>query len=76
MNEYNEQGEPNGPWEEYYSNGKLYWRGNYVNGKASGLFERYWSDGNLWYKKNYVNGKGLHERYSSNGKLNIKQYWL
>ena len=58
MNGYNDKGERHGPWEEYYSNGKLYWRKNYVNGKLHGLYECYWFNGNLDYKVNYVNGKG------------------
>ena len=51
MNEYNENGERHGPWEKYYSNGKSYWRANYVNGKMHGLYEDYYyTNGNLIYK--------------------------
>ena len=63
MNKYNDKGEQHGPWEEYYSNGKLWYKENYVNGKLHGLHEKYYSNGNLDYKENYVNGKlhGLRE---------------
>jgi len=47
MNGFNENGEKHGPWEEYWINGKLGYRGNYFNGKMHGLFERYHSNGNL-----------------------------
>jgi len=53
MNGYNENGKPDGPWEEYWSNGKLSWKGNYkVNGKRNGLCEVYHSNGKL-YNINY-----------------------
>ena len=51
MNKYNEQGEQHGPWEEYHSNGKLWYKANYVNGEPDGIFE--------WYY--YSNGSKLHE---------------
>ena len=41
MNKYNDQGQPHGPFETYYANGKLYYKGNYVNGKSHGLWEGY-----------------------------------
>ena len=77
MNGFNENGEKHGPWEEYWENGKSYWKGNYVNGKKHGLCEHYGIYGKLSYKVNFVNGNehGLSEWYS-NGKLYIKQYWL
>ena len=56
MNAYNEEGLREGPWEEYYSNGNLWYKENYVNGKANGLFERYFSNLNVCYKINFVNG--------------------
>ena len=79
MNQYNDKRQRHGPWEDYFSNGKLGYKTNYVNGKEHGLSEDYYcSNGNLSYKANYVNGKehGLSERYSSNGKLYFKQYHL
>ena len=77
MNGFNENGLKEGPWEEYHDNGNLMDKENYVNGKLHGLYESYYSNGKLWYKVNYVNGveHGLSEWYS-NGKLNIKQYFL
>jgi len=77
INLYNEKGEEHGYWENYYSNGQLDYKGNYVNGKKHGYWENYWSDGQLWHKGNYVNGKkhGYWESYYSNGDLIYKGYY-
>ena len=47
MNKHNEQGQPHGPWEEYYRNGNLNCKGNYLNGEPHGIFEWYWFNGLL-----------------------------
>ena len=74
---YNDKGEPHGYWEVYYFNGKLMFKGNYLNGKEHGYWERYCDNGQLWYKGNYVNGNphGYWEYYYSNGKLYFKGYY-
>ena len=74
MNKYNEQGLEHGPWEDYYSNGKLYSRGNYVNGKLHGVFDYYFNTGVLCSRRNYINGKphGLTEWYVYNGGINLR----
>ena len=54
---FNEEGEPHGYWEIYYPSGKLWFKGNYVNGKQDGYWEWYHSNGKLMYKGNYVNDK-------------------
>ena len=56
MNVYNNKGEQHGPWEIYYLNGRLDWKGEYVNDNRHGLCESYWSNGNLHYKGEYRNG--------------------
>jgi len=65
MNGYNDNILKDGPWGEYWINGKLGYSGNYSNGK-------------LGYKVNYVNGKkhGLFERYHSNGNLRNLEFFL
>lgn len=47
MNKYNEQGQQHGLWEKYYRNRKLWYKGNYLNGKLDGLCEEYHGNGNL-----------------------------
>jgi antitoxin component YwqK of YwqJK toxin-antitoxin module len=79
MNELNNNGESHGYWEQHRTNGSLWYRGNYSNGKRHGYFVEYWfNGGNLWYKGNYVNGerKDYWELYNKNGDLDIKQFYL
>lgn len=54
MNAYNDKGEKHGPWEKYWYNGNLWYKENYVNGKAQGLFEIYDSNGKLSYKQYFL----------------------
>ena len=75
----NDKGERHGYWEVYYSNGQLYTKGNYVNGKPHGSWEVYYDNGLLSSKGNYVAGK-LHGSwefyYYNNGKLKSKIYYI
>ena len=50
----NEKGEAHGSWEYYWSNGQLYYKGNYVNGNKHGYWEYYWSSGELNIKIYYI----------------------
>ena len=54
MNKYNDKGERHGPWEVHYSNGKLCYKANYINGKSYGLYEWYYSNGELNIKQYYL----------------------
>jgi antitoxin component YwqK of YwqJK toxin-antitoxin module len=75
---YNDKGEQHGYWEDYYSNGKLWYKGNYVNGKQHGYWESYYDNGNLAYKGNYIDGKrhGYWEWYYDNGELREINYYI
>jgi len=55
MNKRNKEGKLHGPWEDYYSNGKLSSKANYVNGKLHGLFEWYYSNGKIQEIGYYIN---------------------
>ena len=57
INLYNEKGERHGVWEDYYDNGQLRYRGNYVNGIEHGICESYYSSGQLCYRKEYNMGE-------------------
>jgi antitoxin component YwqK of YwqJK toxin-antitoxin module len=75
----NDQGKRHGYWERYYTNGQLYYKGNFVDGIKHGYWEYYYySNGQLYSKGNYVNGKlhGYWEYYHDNGKLNSKIYYI
>jgi len=41
-------------WEWYNNNGKLFYKGNYINGNQVGLWERYYDNGQLETKKYYI----------------------
>jgi antitoxin component YwqK of YwqJK toxin-antitoxin module len=43
-----------GPWEQYYDNGQLHYRGFYMNSKFYNFCECYTKDGNLNYKGNFI----------------------
>jgi antitoxin component YwqK of YwqJK toxin-antitoxin module len=77
INLFDEKGNRHGYWERYWSNGKLDFKGNYVNGNRHGYFESYYDNGQLYYKGNYVNGKehGYWESYYSNGQLDYKGFY-
>jgi len=51
---YNENGEPHGYWEDYFSNGQLCYKGNFVNGKEHGYWESYYDNGQLRNKTYYI----------------------
>ena len=70
INQYDSEGRRQGYWE-YYQDGKLYSKGNYINGEREGYWETYHSNGQLEGKGNYVNNKkdGMWEYYWSNGNL-------
>jgi len=41
MNEYNDNDEMDGYWEKYHSNGRLWYKGNFINGQFHGYWEWY-----------------------------------
>jgi antitoxin component YwqK of YwqJK toxin-antitoxin module len=73
MNQLNDKGY----WEQYYSNGNLLSKGNFINGERDGYWECYHSDGVLWYKGNFLNGEffGYRELYND-GKIKGKEFYL
>jgi antitoxin component YwqK of YwqJK toxin-antitoxin module len=74
---YNDKGHRHGYWEEYYRNGRLFFKGNYVSGVEDGYWQVYHTNGQLRFKGKYVNGNrhGHFESYHSNGKLIYKGYY-
>ena len=50
----NENNQPHGYWERYYSNGQLMYKGNYVDGKPHGYWEEYYNNGKLNYKTYFI----------------------
>jgi hypothetical protein len=70
INQYDSEGRRQGYWE-YYQDGKLYSKGNYINGEREGYWETYHSNDQLYSKGKYKKGnqEGMWEYYWSNGNL-------
>jgi hypothetical protein len=47
---FNEKGQYHGYFEKYHPNGKLWWKGNYINDLQIGYHERYFN-GKILYRK-------------------------
>tara|TARA_B110000858_G_C17432295_1_gene305987 strand:+ start:249 stop:560 length:312 start_codon:yes stop_codon:yes gene_type:complete len=64
--------------EEYYDNGQLRYKWQYLNYKIHGDQFDYYSNGKLNYKTQYLNDKphGEQLRYHKNGKLWYKSYCI
>jgi antitoxin component YwqK of YwqJK toxin-antitoxin module len=62
----NEKGEHHGYWETYYNNGRLEYKGLFINSYKFGLHECFFSDGELIYKANYIDNDcyGYHKYIS------------
>ena len=61
---------PNGKGIKYYSNGKILYEGDFVNGLFEGNGKYIWEDGEYYigeYKNGLRNGKGI--EYYANGKI-------
>ena len=56
-------GERNGKGKEYYSNGKLEFEGDYLNGKKwNGKEKEYYENDKLQFEGEYLNGKNGMEK--------------
>jgi antitoxin component YwqK of YwqJK toxin-antitoxin module len=56
INQYDMGGRKQGYWEDYYENGRIRSKGNYVNGIWEGNWEWYYDNGKISSKASYVNG--------------------
>jgi antitoxin component YwqK of YwqJK toxin-antitoxin module len=50
----NENGIKHGYWEDYWDNGNLWYKGNYVDGNRHGYWEVYNYNGNLNQIRYYI----------------------
>lgn len=57
INRYNQKGEKDGVWKEFYENGNVKDEKNYSNGKLNGIFKIYNKDRKLLEKLYYKNGE-------------------
>ncbi len=67
-----------GLWEDYRSDGTVYWRGHYHHGKWHGVWGWYRSDGTLAWREHWHHGvrKGLETGWDSPGRIASKRYHL
>ncbi len=67
-------GEMNGDWKTYFSNGILESKGNYIKGIKEGLWQEYYENSQLRSTGNYIDEKkdGFWEEYFENGNLASK----
>ncbi len=54
MNGLNDKGQRHGYWEDYYLNGNLLSKGNFINGKRDGYWEWYDPNSNIIEKKFFL----------------------
>ena len=74
---YNKDFKQHGYWEKYHYNGKLHFKGHYVNNKKNGYWEIYYDNGNPSLKGNFINDNPNNyvEKYSRE-KLIIKEFFI
>ena len=68
---YNENGEYNGQQLEYYDNGNLKLKAEYINGVPNGIQKSYYEDGSIKTEIEYKNGwlSGMKYLYSPEGNI-------
>jgi antitoxin component YwqK of YwqJK toxin-antitoxin module len=80
INHYDPDGRKRGIWCDFFTNGQLYFKGDYVNDEMVGYWEFYYTDGKLQSKGLYKNGlkEGEWKYYHNydNGKLWYKDYYV
>lgn len=53
INKTDAQGRQQGLWVSYWNDGKVYWRGHFLNNIPYGFWERYYKNGDIEFKKLY-----------------------
>ena len=76
-NQYNAEDYKVGYWEKYHYSGKIFYKGNYIDGKREGYWEFYYPNGTLDYAGKFVNDirVGLW-KYYFDGELTYKEYFI
>jgi antitoxin component YwqK of YwqJK toxin-antitoxin module len=57
INQTDPEGRSHGVWEDYYTDGTLWWRTHYRHGKEHGVREGYCKDGTLVLREQHLHGK-------------------
>ncbi len=74
----NAKGEAHGFWELYFDNGKLFYKGNFINGKEDGWFKENHLSGKTDMRGYHINGvrHGLWKEYYRGGNMREKTYYI
>ena len=74
INQYDSEGNKQGYWENYNTNGKIESKGNYINNIRDGYWEYYYPNGQLFIAGGYNNNQLVGEwlEYFDNGDLASK----
>ena len=77
-NQFNIYEQKDGLWEEYFHNGVLSFKGNFINGKHDGLCKWYFPTGQLCFQLNVKNGErdGLCIMYEEEGGLAHETFYV
>lgn len=78
INQYNKRGKRNGPWVEYYPNGKdILFKGSYKNGEKDGYWFFYYMNGNVELEGSFKNDEkdGVWAQYYRDGNLIRKELY-
>ena len=78
INQYDKDGEKNGPWVEYYPNGKdIFFKGGYKNGEKDGDWVFYYMNGNIELEGTFKNDlkDGVWAQYYRDGNLIRKELY-
>jgi antitoxin component YwqK of YwqJK toxin-antitoxin module len=59
INQRDTEGKEHGPWIQHYSDGALFFKGEYVHGKLNGPWISYYTDNELAYKGTFKYGKAI-----------------
>jgi antitoxin component YwqK of YwqJK toxin-antitoxin module len=54
VNQKDPQGRPHGVWEDYYTDGTLWWKCHFHHRKLHGLWEVYREDGTPYLKRYFL----------------------
>lgn len=73
INRYNESGEKEGVWRDYYDNGNLREEKTYLNGKLNGYYKIYNEEGNFIEAIKYKNGELYLQQNDFETNIEIKE---
>ena len=76
--QYDAEDRPHGVWSDYWEDGTLRWRRQYLHGKLHGVWEHYWKDGTLAWRRHHHHGQehGLWKWHSPDDTPYCKEYYI